>query len=372
MRNRSIQSGIIAWALLTGIVLASYTGCAKIADPQPPWIRIPKPSTDLAARQISNSITLSVSLPVLNTNGSPASTLRMIEVFRIDEAANSAKAPQPLSEEEFLKLAARIQSIPSPQFIHHLQDNAFVVQDPIQIQAGSALDSHAFRYALRFVNNKNQSAGLSNQVRIAPVPIPLPPEGLSAEVTNYAIQLKWTAPLENMDGSKPPRIAGYNLYRAEESPKLPAAPINSTPLQTPEFEDRNFQFDRTYTYAVSIVGNNEHPHAETLPSKTCIVVARDIFPPTPPSDFTALLDGGNIVLLWTPSTSEDVAGYRLYRQNKDGSNRQLLQKELITTFSFREARMEAPKDYEYRIQAVDTHGNASTEVQTEVEIRSTD
>jgi hypothetical protein len=145
--------------------------------------------------------------------------------------------------------------------------------------------------------------------------------------------------------------------------------MNHDPVQKPEFEDRSFRFDKTYYYAVSTIGSVQNPYAESIPSKPCQVVALYVFPPAPPGDFSAIFEGGNVLLLWAPSPSADVAGYRVYRQEKGTTIRQLLQKELIKAVSMRDATAEPGKNYEYSIQAVDTHGLESTVVRTEVEIR---
>jgi fibronectin type 3 domain-containing protein len=229
--------------------------------------------------------------------------------------------------------------------------------------------SSSFRYAVLFANNRNKAAGLSNQVLIKPLPIPLPPSGLSAEITEGSINLKWALPSENMDGSKPARIAGYNIYKAEEPRMLPAAPINSDPVQNPAYEDHSFQFDKTYYYAVSIVGNIANPRAESQLSEVLSAVSRDVFPPAPPKNFTALPDGGSILLLWAPSVSPDVAGYRIYRIEEGTKTEQLLQNELIITLSYRDNHVNSDKRCQYRILAVDTHGNESTPVLAAVEIQ---
>jgi hypothetical protein len=358
-----------ATALLTAVALLSAAGCAKIAEPQPPEIRVPKAAVDLAVRQLSDSVVLTVSEPEQNTDGSPATTFRNVEVFRLIGNANTGGSSQPLPEEQFLKRAAQILSIPSSRFSNYLQNKTFVIQDRPQFPPGITIYAYTFWYAVRFTNNKNQTAGLSNQMSITPIPIPGPPEGISADVTENSIKLKWMAPAENTDGSKPPRIAGYNVYKSEGSEKLSPAPINRDPVQRPEFEDRNFQFDKTYQYAVSTVGSIQNPYAESLPSKTVQVAARDIFSPAPPRDFNAIFESSSVILLWLPSSSADVAGYRLYRQEKGAAAPQLLQSTLISGLSFRDTDVVPGKTYEYSIRAVDTHGNASSAVQTEVEAR---
>ena len=367
MLSAKTRGPVALW--LAAAVLLSGSGCAKIGEPQPPVVLLPKPAVDLAVRQVSDSVVLKVSEPNQNTNGSPATTFRKVEVLRLTESLNTGEILLPLPEYQFVKRADQVLLIPSSGFSSYLEEHAFVIPDKSLSSLGSPIYSHVFRYAVRFINNKNRAAGLSNQVDIAPVPIPPPPESLSAQVTEDFIRLNWTAPPENTDGSKPPRIAGYNIYRSEEPEKLSPVPLNREPVQKPEFEDRNFQFDKTYYYAVGTVGSLQNPYAESLPSKILPVVSRDVFPPAPPRDFNAILEGGIVRLLWAPSAAADVAGYRLYRQEKGASTQQLLQNELITAWSFRDNHVEPGKRYEYILHALDTHGNESVAVRTEVETR---
>jgi len=89
---------------------------------------------------------------------------------------------------------------------------------------------------------------------------------------------------------------------------------------------------------------------------------RDVFPPAPPGNFTIVAEAEKITLFWTPSPSNNVSGYRIFRkirtENREGS-RQLLREELITGISYRDESIEPGGDYIYEIQAVDRHGNAS-------------
>jgi hypothetical protein len=379
-----------AIALFAAAFLLWCMGCAKIADPQPPEILIPKPATDLAARQVSDFILLSVSMPSQNTNGSPVSTreserrtgikkpsqnaarsqvstLQRVDVFRF-ATSNSLVSNKPLSDAEFLKQALPILSIPSRSFASYLDNDTFLIQDRIQPASGSSFYSKEFQYAVLFVNKKNQAAGLSNRVSIAPIPIPPPPEGFSATVTEHSIRLKWNVPLQNMDGSKPARIAGYIIYRSETKDPLSAAPIASDLLEKAEYEDHSFEFDKTYYYTVWTVVSLQNPRAESLPSEILEVTARDTFPPSSPRDFKVLLEGETIILLWAPSLSSDAAGYKLYRQEKGSPNRQLLQDKLIPSWSFRDKDAAPGKSYEYSVLAVDFHGNESEAAKATLEI----
>ena len=362
---RNVQ--VLGAAALIAALLTFATGCAKIADPQPPLVRIPKPAADLSAYQRSDFIMLTVTKPTQNTDGSKATTLAGIDVFRLNEQAGQGGSEKPLPAREFNKRAALILSIPAGSFSKYMNGDSIVIEDPLSLPDKSSIYSTAFRYAVAFINKKKEAAGLSNQVIVAPVPIPSPPPAPSAEVKENFIDLKWAEPSENMDGTKPPRIAGYNIYRAEAPQKIPGTRLNSEPVQKPEFEDHSFQFDKTYYYEVGTVGSAQNPYAESLPSPVCAVEARDVFKPAPPENFNAIMEDGSIILLWMRSPSTDIAGYRIYRQGKRTGARVLLQKELITVLSFRDTTIEPGDQYEYTIQAVDTHGNESTPVRAEAE-----
>lgn len=366
-RLNSIRT--LSAVLLLAACAAFGAGCAKIAEPQPPEIRVPKPASDLAARQVADSIVLTFAKPSRNTNGSEAKTLATIEVFRLIEDRNGDARKNPLPEDQFVRRASRIRSIAAPGFSGFLQGESFVIQDKPEPPDKSSIYSHAFRYAVLFINKKNQTAGFSNQAFIGPIAMPPAPVGLSAKVTEKAILLSWDPPSENMDGSKPPHVTGYDLFRSDDPQKLPGVPLNPGPLVNPEFEDRNFQFDKTYYYTVRVVGSFEDPTAVSALSGFVQVETRDIFPPAPPENVNAIREGGDIVLLWAPSASADVAGYRIWRQDKKSGARVLLQKDPIAALSYRDRQVESEAQYEYSIQAVDTHGNESSPVRAEVETR---
>jgi hypothetical protein len=350
---------------LSLIFLLALAGCARIADPQPPRHQIPSPSHDLSLRQIADTVVLTVSMPAWNTDGSPATTLRNVEVFRLTENSVDAEL---ITEEWFLEKAEHIMSIQSPNFAAYMDNNTFIMEDNPPFPPEPA-DVRSYTYAVVFVNNRRQAAGIGNRATITPVPIPPPPADLDAVVEEHAIRLTWSPPSENMDGSKPARIAGYTVYRSEHPDPATLVPINTVPLQQAEFADRDFRFSRTYYYSVGTIGRTGPPMAESLPSSTVSITALDVFPPMPPDDFNAVYQGDVVLLLWTPSSSPDAAGYRIYRRDLTGAVRKLLGEVTATSLSYRDDGVEKNRSYEYLISTVDARGNESTAVRTEVDVR---
>lgn len=365
--NKGHRTETMGIGLALLIYLALTTGCAKIGEPHPPEVRIPKPAADLAAHQLADTILLKVTKPTENTDGSTVTTLASVDVYRLSGDRSAVLAAAALPDAEYAARAERILSIPSSRLADYVRGDSIYIQDKLDGEDRSLIYSQTRQYAVLFVNKKNQAAGFSNKVTFAPVVIPPAPSGLSAVLEEDCIRLKWNAPLENMDGSKPPRIAGYKIFKAEGSAEFPPEPIHADLVQGTVFEDRSFEFDKTYRYAIRTVGSAQNPYAESLPSEILSVETRDTFPPSPPENFHAIRQEGSIILLWAPSSSPDVAGYRIYRQDKTSAARVLLQKELITVFNHRDAQPEGHGSY--AIQAIDTHGNESALVEAEVEAR---
>ena len=139
---------------------------------------------------------------------------------------------------------------------------------------------------------------------------------------------------------------------------------NPKPLPGPEFEDRNFGFDRTYYYKVSVVGRSE-PYAETSASSALEVVTRDTFPPGPPANLNAIVESGVVFLLWSAPPQKDVAGYRVYRSSQGGQG-QLLETELVRELSYRDTKAAPAHTYAYSVRAVDTHGNEGPPAETSI------
>jgi fibronectin type 3 domain-containing protein len=140
-------------------------------------------------------------------------------------------------------------------------------------------------------------------------------------------------------------------------------------VKATEFEDTNFGFGTTYYYAITTVGSLQQPPRESLLSDALTVATKDVFPPAPPSDFTAIIQGNTAILFWAPSPSADVEGYRIFRKEKGSADQRIVQSELIRALSFRDTPVDPAKQYEYEIQAVDVYGNAGPAVSVESEQR---
>jgi hypothetical protein len=359
-------SGLALAAALVAAVLCS--GCAKTGDPHPPLLRVAKPASDLAARQRSDGILLRVTVPTAHTDGSPVTDLGTVEFLRYVEPRPGAGAA--VTEEQFLASAVTVFRERGEALGGALQEGALSFLDPLDLPDPSDRFKTAFRYAVRFINRKNQTAGLSNQVVVAPIAIPPAPRSLSVERAQDYVRLRWsaagpagTAPIQPAPNAAP----AYNVYRSEAGQAAPSRPLNREPLAATEFEDRAFEFDKTYQYRVTVVVPGTDPPAESTPSEPLEVRTKDEFPPGAPKDLNVVAEGGIVFLLWTAPPEPDVAGYRVYRRVNGGAPERL-GPDLIPTPSFRDEKPFAGKRSSYRVTAVDRAGNEGPGADQDVDV----
>ncbi len=364
VRVRPLPSaaGLILSSLL--FVPLFLSSCAKTGDPQPPLVRVPRPSVDLSALQQGDDVVLIVSMPRENTDGSPAVPPSEIELFRLAQEDRRDRGEIP--ENDFLARAEQIFDV-SGDLSAVISRERLVFRDSLPSGDRAAVYQRAYRYAVRFINSRNQTAGLGNQAVIAPVPVPAPPAEVSSEVTQDFIRLHWSPPQGNADGSRPARVAGYKLYRSEDPNFLSPEPLHDGLLLEPEFEDRSFQFGQTYYYAVSVIASAENPYAESRASTRHAVSPTDRFPPPAPVDLQAVVDRGVVLLLWLAPDAPDVSGYRIYRTDKAGI-RVLLHSDLVSALSFRDEKAEAGISWLYGVAAVDIHGNEGPPAEVSIDI----
>jgi fibronectin type 3 domain-containing protein len=134
--------------------------------------------------------------------------------------------------------------------------------------------------------------------------------------------------------------------------------------QSDSYNDKLFEFGKTYVYwvrSVTLAGGNA---IESDDSGPAIVTPRDTFPPAVPQNLAAAVlpgpDGGRLVdLSWSINLETDLAGYRVYRSEKEGEQGQSLQAELVVSPAFRDASVQPGKQYWYSVTAVDRAGNES-------------
>lgn len=347
IRFSKVSLAFIIFTLFIGL------NCGKRKPPLPPVEKISQ-RVEISGNQRGNIILLSWNLPVQNAPIGSILNISRADIYRLAEPLN---APLTLSEEEFASRSTLISTLPITEEDFRRRQATFT--DALDFSGQNA----RLRYAIRFANTSGQKAAFSNFLLIEPTPkVAGVPTSLVAQVSEEAITLNWNAPKENVDGSTPVNIIGYNIYRTggdDNSVKT----LNKTPLPESKFIDRLFEFGINYRYfvrTVSLSGAGEP--VESLNSDAIEVKPADIFAPTPPSAITIAAAPHSLSIFFVTNPEKDVAGYRVYRstmRNRPLSEWTLMTNKLLTTNIFLDVNVESGRTYFYYLTAVDKNGNVS-------------
>jgi hypothetical protein len=342
--------GLGSWVFLSA--------CGKVGDPLPPAPRLPLRTKDLAVTQRGPFLWLRWPNPNVQSLESLGFNLRRIDVYRLIEPLNN---PDPLSEDEFAERAALIGSVDEPQIRATATSEELIYRDgPISQW------SRRYRYAIRYVSTRGQSAALSNIVPIIPSPrvADAPAQVQVRDQSQGVVSLAWNAPAANIDGSSPPVVIGYNVYRRPRTQIKFGLPINgATPILSPGFLDRQFDYETEYVYAVRAISRSASGDViESDDSEPVVHTPRDAFPPAAPENVTAGSANAVISLFWTGNSESDLAGYNIYRAERADAPESewvKLNPLLHTLTTFRDESPVRGKTYFYKLTAVDRAGNVS-------------
>ena len=345
-----VKRWLVAGALLSILFTA---GCGKRKPPLPPTERVLQ-VVDIGGFQLGPQIELEWRMPARNAPDGSTLNISRVDIYRLAEPLG---APLSLTEAEFSARSNLIASIPVTDADFGLKTKSY--SDPLRFAGQQA----RLRYAVRFVNASGQKAAFSNFFLIEPTAkVALRPAGPAAIVGQEEITLTWNAPDSNVDGSKPPNILGYNIYRTVEGDQTPAK-INEQPVGDTRYEDNLFEFEKQYRYFIRSVslGRDAVP-VESVSSEVIEVLPKDTFPPAAPGAITIAAAPNSISIFFATNVEKDLAGYRVYRSTDPAiakANWQLLTPEILETNTFRDTKVEPGKIYYYYLTATDTFGNVS-------------
>ena len=213
-------------------------------------------------------------------------------------------------------------------------------------------------FALRVRDvRRGRLSGFSQEVRIRPQALSAPPEAVRAAVFADRVELRWALPVANFDGSTPPRVRGFNIYRGESGGA--ARRINPAPVTDLVYADREVVFGRTYRYFIRAAGAAAEPFLESEDSAAVEVLPKDVFPPAVPTGLSAAKGPDFITLVWDAVPDLDAAGYHVWRREKGKAEFSRLTAAPVPEPTYTDKSVEKNVTYEYAITCVDTSGNES-------------
>ena len=339
MRFRTAVPLVLLAALLS-------PGCGKKGGILPPLVLRPRPVEKLSAVQRGSRFVLEWQDPTESVDGTELAGLSEAEIW-----LEIRPDPPPASglPGAFGDRAKRVGTLtppltPGPETFEY----AF---DP------KAWKGKAFVFAVRTrESSKRRLSEFSNEALVRPRAVPNPPSQIRTRVLQDRIELAWTAPAANFDGSVPAAVRGYTVYRAEKDGARTR--ISAQPVREPAFADRAFEFGRAYAYIVRSVTDPGPGFVESDDSTAAEVKPADTFPPAAPAGLSIAAGPDFLSLAWDASPEKDLAGYLVWRWvGDDAKNYIRLTKTPILETAFTDRSVEKGKSYTYFVTAVDTAGN---------------
>lgn len=352
-------------ALLTSLGLAivciSASACGKVGAPQPPLGRAPIRPNQVTAMQVGSTIRVSWLAPRLDLREDVATSVRRADVYRLRQSRDATPVAFPVEFEDSADLIGFIDYEGLKSQLSTGDSVSF--DDPLDPKQSALLSNTRFQYAVRYVDGRGRPQLLSNIVSIEPVPgIARPPTSLAASQAQDEVTLTWSPPTENVDGSVPAQVVGYNVYRAKPNAERLGRPINDRLVTDPRFVDRNFNYLTAYVYVVRSVSQAPDASVESGDSERLAVTPRDTFAPAAPTNVTVASAGGVVSLFWPTNTEGDVVGYFLTRTDGDPAETSTWTKltdKPVNRTTYRDDRVRVGSRYSYRVVAVDRYGNES-------------
>ncbi len=393
VHRSSLESRLVRKVLISLVLV--LLACGKRGDPRPPVPVIPRATSDLVVTQRADRVILSWSYPALTTAGRSLPDIQRISIHRYEEelpvapggrdsrtltsgAADMAE-PQPLvlfsrvpaiTQVQFAKLSNRVQSIEKANLAGATAGGRLILTDTPRFRS---TDGRPVRLTYAVVTEGGTARSeFSNLAIIVPLPVGIPPPGVTATATADGVTVTWTAPQTSVGGVEGPIVTGYNVYRTTPgtSPGDLDAPINTAPVLATTFKDAPSYGE--HEYRVAAIATNGPPLLQSDPSAPARVTFRDLIPPPVPASITPLIEQRAVRLIWDAVESPDLAGYRLYRTEGMGHDNAIkdigtvaLVNEIVTATSITDPNADLGIAYRYGVASIDKSGNESARAWTE-------
>ncbi len=258
------------WIIVV-LISALLMSCGQKGDPTLTTFVKPSPVGNITAVHRENSLQLSWDY---------SDTQELIKGFYLEKSEVAGGNDRP---GEFKKIAFL------PDSARHYADTEFVV-------------GRTYFYRITVVSLRKILSNLSPVLKVVPAVPPAPPSGLSYELTNEAVIIKWNEVSVKVK---------YNIYKSHDKKVFPDSPLNNLELDRPVYSDKVETGLPSY-YAVRSVLNT--PIKDEGPLSEALEVNPETFVPSRPSGLKYVYAPKGIVLIWNENPETWVKRYRVYRK----------------------------------------------------------
>jgi hypothetical protein len=338
-------------------------GCGRKLPPEAPILVLPARVEPVRVAQEGSDVVLRFPYPSLTNSGATLTNLTKVTVIReiqsIREGQRVPAAPTDaaLRESEERLFRARAETIAelSARDLDAATVGAdLVVRDPlVPLYREKRLGRVLLRYGVTATRDKKRVSELSPIASIVPRVPPDRPLHVVPAVEESRVCLDWWPPAAMLDGTTPPVVAGYAVYRREATEEeFDDQPIGVA-IGALSYVDATARPDRAYVYTVRAAPVAEVPLVLGPAADPVAVSTKDVFPPPAPEGLLVLAESAGTRLVWNPSLAPDLAFYRVYRL--EGESRMRLADSLKDPLFFDAGA----SGRAYGVTAVDKAGNES-------------
>lgn len=309
-------------------------GCGKKAPPISPESIVPARIDDLHISVINGELYLIWSRPLRNVDGT---RLEDLAGFKIIKRGRGGKPGEAITQLYDIPLS-------SPPQGAWITDKIIYFKDP-KLNEGWSYSYQVFSY-----NRERYYGDGSNIASISWINPPPPPENFRAQAGDHRVELFW----EDEDGKEGSSRKKYNIYRRIEGAQYPLKPINEEPISGAYFQDLQVENEKEYFYTIRTTIMQGDILIEGRSPAEIKAKPRDLTPPTPPPEITAIPREEGVFITWGAVFEKDLAGYNIYRTDKLANEKKKLNRELITDTSYIDKEIQKGRVYIYTVTAVDS------------------
>ncbi len=339
----SPYKGARVFLTLLFLLLLFLGGCGIKGAPVAPDSTIPAPVSDLRAWVRDGKILLQWKVPERNIDGSRLTDLLGFKVFR---QARPLAGPPCESCPLAFELAAEIDM--------DFPKAARVEKGMVLWQETGARPQNEYTYFVQVYNRYRSASPESNRVKVFWDDPPAAPGKVNLRKEDRALEITWEPVSLLVDGRQIVDFRGFNIYRRNEGEIFSFSPLNDEPILERRYWDGQVELGKQYSYVVRAVRNFHGTVIEGPSSEWVQGVPEKILPPSIPTGLVAVWQPGGVALRWDYNPEPDIAGYNLYRREKEEKEFELINSRLIKESYFLDGSTDPQHTYLYRLQAVDS------------------
>jgi predicted small lipoprotein YifL len=225
-KSRDMKRNILYCVLLLMLMIA----CGKKGPPMAPTDTTPNSVNDLSVAQKGDMAVLTWTLPSLTVDNTPLADFKEAEVYSFSQNLSTLTSSEEdlslkdiLSDKDvkkkFRKKAEKIFTIDKANSKLYFTNKKFNYEADLDLEKNPLNFKKFFSFAVKVAGPDGKKSQWSNIVGIPPWAVPRAAQNLKAELKEDEIIITWEPPQENIDGSQPPHVLGYNIYLYSQKDK---------------------------------------------------------------------------------------------------------------------------------------------------------